>query len=195
MLSVSRRKALLAASALSVVAVSACDVVTSNTVNGVTTVTVNVAQATADLSGLAAAAAICFLLPGVGTALTAIVGPAVVAAIPLVIAKINAAIPALQQAAGASQKFSFDTKSVPAFITALISDAETIATDASTVITHVGSATVAKDVTEYAAAVQSLANAIIAMFGPTTAAAARAKATPSGMSVKDALALVGIKQP
>lgn len=170
------------------VALAGCGAVAVNTVNGVTTVNVNVAEATADLSGLAAAAAIFVALPGVGATL----GPAVMAVAPQIIARINAAIPALQQAAGGSQTFTFDTSSAPAFVKTLLADAQALTQDAVGVLPAVGSIGAAQNVGQYAQAVQALGNAIVALFGgPMKASVAFAAAPP--MSRDQALALVGIR--
>jgi len=185
-----RRTMILGASALVPLALSGCGAVTTTTVNGITTVTVNVATATADLSGLAAAAAIFVMLPGVG----ALLGPSVATAVPLVIAKVNAAIPALQQAAGGTQTFAFTTASAPAFVADLLGAVQKLTGDAVAVLPKIGSTGAAANVSQYGQAVQSLGTAILALFGAPVPMAAALGGAPQ-MSVPDALALVGIKAP
>ncbi len=195
--SVTRRaiaRGLLATTAMTAVVATlpGCSVFTSNTVNGVTTITVNVATATTYFSGasalVAALSSALLMLPG----LPAGVGAAM-AVVSAASSDIAAAIPALTAAAGGNPTYSFNTNSVPAFITSVEADAKNLMTQAQAVVPAFGAA-VPDSVGKYVDGIVSVATAIAGLFTVLTAGTAAAAAPPK-MPVGDALAVVHVKAP
>ncbi|MDE2105622.1 MAG: hypothetical protein KGL39_50815 [Patescibacteria group bacterium] len=181
------RRAALALFPLSAAGVVAgCGVISTTTTNGVTTVTINVPTAEAYISGVAALASTLIGFPPVGAAL----GLAAVQIINTVLAQINSAIPALNQAAGGSVKFTFDTTSAPAFIGALEADVSTVVKSVEAVIVGMGHA-VPPQVQTYYNGLVSVANALASLLKTVAPAAATANVMPP----TEALALVNIRLP
>jgi hypothetical protein len=163
---------------------------TTSTVNGVTTVTVNTADAVSYLSGLAALGTSLLSFPGFSTALGGNLS-----VFTTVIADVDAAGAAVVSASGGSAGFSFDTTSVPAFITSMEANVNQLLALASAAVSAVGAALPTK-VAAYWAGAQVVAAAIIALFSiPTAAVPAAAKLAAPTMTVAQALALVGITAP
>jgi hypothetical protein len=181
-----RRKALLGATAL--VGAAALQACASSTVNGVTTITINTALVLTYVSGAAAIASALLGFPGVTTAIGAAAMPIITAAI----ADLNKAVPAINAQANGSVSFSFTTTSLPAFVTAIISDVATLQTNLQTALGAIGNTTIAGQIAPYLAGFTTIASAITGLFAiPGTAGAIQ----PSSMSVSDALALVHMTVP
>lgn len=179
------RRVLLAAFPLaSVAGLMAC---TSTTVNGVTTDTLNVASFDADVSaGIKLAQAI-FANSLVSGAL----GAATTAAISTIIGDIGTALSGLLTSAGTSATITFDSTSVPAAITSILSDLEKIGGYVQTAVAALGS-TLPSDVSGYVSAFTTLLS-VIAAIVPLVAAKRSGIAAPT-MTETQALAIAaGLK--
>ena len=183
------RRALLRTTALAVPAaiLAGCGIVSTATQNGTTTVTVNVANLTTWASGIAGVAGLLIALPGVGSLL----GAAVAAKIPTILADINGAVGQMATNAAGQQVLTFTTASTPAFITSLLGDVQTLTGDVTGVLSNVGGGTTSSQVAQYATGVQTLGRAILAMLAPLTAGArVAAPLPPSQAQIDAALALL-----
>ena len=187
------RRALLGATILGVpVVLAGCGFVSTSTTNGVTTVTVNVANLATVAGGIAGVAGLLIGVPGVGALLTSAIGATAAAAIPTVIADINGAVASLTASAGAQQTLTFTSTSVPAFASAILTDAQTLVKDATSLMTGAGLGASAAEITQYAQGVQTLGNAIIAQLSALLpqSSAASAVMPPTQAEIDAALALL-----
>jgi hypothetical protein len=182
------RRNLLRASAFAVpaIALSGCGVISANTVNGVTTYTINVAKLLAYTSGAAALAAAFLAIPGVSV----LIG-GTAALIETAVSDMNAAVPAINTAANGSATISFNTTSVPAFISSLEKDASNLLTYAQAAEKALGTS-VSSTATTYYNAIIAAASALSALVSIGVAAKAPVNST---LTVEQALALVHIKAP
>lgn len=112
---------------------AACGIVTSNTTNGVTTLTLN----TAKLDTLVKA-----IIAGIGPVIAnPLIAAALGPSLPIVqgiLVAISAADAALVKQAGSSQKLTFDSTSIPAALTSIGADLQTLFGDVNTAMTAVG---------------------------------------------------------
>ena len=117
-----RRIALL--SAASLLALAGCSAVTSTTTNGVTTITVNVADIDDWAEAFLNAAGLILALPGIAAGPTGI-------AITAVLAVIKADLAAFNAASGGNVTLTFNSTSVPAAIQSVLTDGQTLLSDAA----------------------------------------------------------------
>ena len=174
------RRTLLRTSALgSVAALAACGVVSSTTSNGVTTITVNVAQVAAWGAAIKNGAALIAGLPGVA-------GTPQGAVVMAIVAVVTADLAAFSTAAGGSVSLTFNSTSVPAAVSSLLTDGKTLLTDAQGALGNVG-ATVLATAQTYVAAVQTIVALFEAALGSTAVGAAAPKMTEA-----QALTVLGV---
>jgi hypothetical protein len=180
------RRKLLAGSALALMGfVAGC---TTSTVNGVTTVTINMPTFTAYAMGATALVTAFLGFPGVAPLIGA-AGPVISG----ILSQVESGFAAVNTAANGNVSFSFDTTSVPAFITALEQDGTKLTSALSTAFTGAGSALPAQAGQYYNGAIAVL-SAIAALFSISTAASMRKIAEPK-MDVPTALSLVHVAVP
>lgn len=171
------RRLLLSASAL--IPVAACGIVSTNTTNGVTTLTVDVAQVSAWGQAFANAALLISGLPGVaGTSVgTLIAGVSVTAKTDLA---------AFTTFAGNNVSLSFNSTSVPAAISSLLADGQTLLVDAGGVTGL--SSSVATTAQTYIDAISTL----VALFQGALSSGVAAAMAPK-MTEAQALMALGVK--
>ena len=167
------RRTLLRTSALgSVAALAACGVVSSTTSNGVTTITVNVAQVAAWGAAIKNGAALIAGLPGIA-------GTPQGAVVMAIVAVVTADLAAFSTAAGGSVSLTFNSTSVPAAVSSLL-------TDAQGALGNVG-ATVLATAQTYVAAVQTIVALFESALGSTAVGASAPKMTEA-----QALTVLGV---
>jgi hypothetical protein len=163
------RRAILRASALVPVtaALAACGIFTSTTTNDVTTVTVNVSDLNAWGTAIINAATLVSGLPGISTTTQG-------AGIAAISKAATAALAAVDVAAGTSQTFTFNSGSVPASITSLLSDGTTLLADAQAAAGGVTGTSVqtAQTYIEALTTIVALFQAAVSTIPTTTAPAA-----------------------
>lgn len=169
-----RRTILLATAAL--LPLAGCGIFSTNTTNGVTTVTLNVANAEAWGNAFINAATLISSLAGVA-------GTAAGTAIAATGATAKTDLATFVAQAGSQVTLIFDTTSVPAFVTSLLGDGQTLSGLAGGVITST-STTVAQS---YLTALQT----IVALF--QAAVSTTAAAAPMKMTQAQALATLRVK--
>jgi hypothetical protein len=189
---VSRRHALLSASALAPLAfLAGCGVFSTSTSNGVTTVTVNTAAINTDGSAIIAAATSVLAIPLVSGALGANMVAAMAA-----LAAAKTALASIAATTNGSASASINVTSVQAFVTNLLTGVGQITTLTGQALSSVGATVVQSDLTvaqNYLASINTLVAFV--QIAASLATPATASAIKGGPMMTEAEALRIAKTP
>lgn len=161
------RRAALRGTALSVAALALltrCGAVTENTTNGVTTITVNTAQINAWGQAFVNASKLVASLPGITGTTTGV-------AILAVGTVVGADLTAFNTAAKGSLSLTFNSTSIPAAVTSILTDGSTLLTDSKAALSDVA-ATATTTAQTYIDAVETVVSLFQAAVGSVAVGAA-----------------------